>query len=149
MRSYCLNQSCKCSVYPGEYIPLLNTEELMAELKRPHEGIVVRPHINISEERELVKIEVDIPGLRREDFFINIENNILSIAVLHKKFNAKHKERFQLHEFNYECFNRHIILPENVDTEFVSAEYKTGILKMYLPKTDYPSKLTSAQVIVY
>ncbi len=137
------------SVYPGEYIPLVNKDELRKELKKPHEGIVVQPFVNVSEQEDCCKIEVAIPGLQREDFFINIDDNILSIAVLHKKEDLPKEEKFQLHEFNYECFKRHVILPENVETEFVRAEYKEGILVMYLLKTKHPSKSASMQVMVY
>ena len=105
--------------------------------------------MNVSEQENYCKIEVAIPGLQREDFFINIDDNLLSIAVLHKKEHFDAGEKFQLHEFNYECFRRHIILPDTVEKEFVRAEYNEGILVMYLLKTKYPAKSAPMQVMVY
>jgi len=149
MQSHSPHQNYPRSVYPGEYVPLFNKEELKKELKKPHEGIVVQPFVNVSEQENYCKIEVAIPGLQREDFFINIDDNILSIAVLHKKEHFEAEEKFQLHEFNFECFRRHIILPDNVEKDFVRAEYNEGILVMYLLKTKYPSKSAPMQVMVY
>lgn len=150
MQSHSSYQNYPRSVYPGEYVPSFNREELRKELKKPHDGLVVQPFVNLSEQENYCKIEVAMPGLQREDFFINIDDNILSIAVLHKKDQLHHgEEKFQLHEFNYECFSRHIILPDNVEKEFLRAEYNEGILVMHLLKTQHPSKSAPMQVMVY
>jgi HSP20 family protein len=138
-----------CSVYPGEYIPLIKAEELAEELKKQREGTAVQPLINIREKADCFHIDLAIPGLKREDFFITVNDNILSIAVLHKECGKIRQNSFQLHEFNYECFNRHIILPENADAEFVSAEYKEGVLRLYVPKADRPAKNPHARIVVY
>lgn len=138
-----------CTIYPGEYIPLLDAEELQNELKKPHEGSVLHPFINVSEHNNHYKVEAAIPGLNREDFFVNIDDNILSISVLHKKAPVGEEKKFKLHEFNYECFNRNIILPQNVEKDFVKAEYKEGILSLYFPKTNTPGHHPHSNVIVY
>ena len=137
------------TLYPGEYIPSLDTDELMNELKRPHEGSTLQPFVNVSECGNYFKIEAAIPGVNREDFFIHIDYNTLVISALHKKVPAGGSEKFQLHEFNYECFNRNILLPQNVERDFVKAEYKDGILSIYLPKSDSPVQHDHTDVIVY
>ena len=138
-----------CTIYPGEYIPILDAEELMNELKKPHEGSALQPFINVSEHNNYYKVEAAIPGLNREDFFVNIDDNILSISVLHKKEELREDKKFQLHEFNYECFNRNIILPQNIEKDFVKAEYREGILSLYFPKTDSPGHHPHSNIIVY
>ena len=50
---------------------------------------------------------------------------------------------------NYDCFERLITLPMNAEAEFVSAEYKSGILCMHVPKTDHPSKNMHTRIVVY
>jgi HSP20 family protein len=149
MKSQYPNESYPRSVYPGEYVPLFTGEEVKEELKKSREGIVVEPFVNVSEQENYCKIEVAIPGLQREDFLITIDRHILYISVLHKKPHPLKEEKFKLREFNYDCFSRYVILPENVETEFVTAEYKEGILTMYLLKTDHYSESSSIQVIVY
>lgn len=137
------------SVYPGEYVPLLREEEVREELKRSHKEAFNHPPVNVTELAQSYKIEVAIPGVKREEFLIQIDENILSVNVLHKKSMLPEVENFQLHEFDYECFDRNIILPENVDAEFVSAEYRSGILRLHLTKTNHPAKNFHTQIVVY
>ena len=143
------NQNYRGSVYPGEYTPLLDTAELIEDLRRPHEQLTAQPLINISEQPDCFKIEVTIPGFKRENFFVNIENNVLSIVAMHNTYISGEEWKFKQHEPNRESFDHHIILPENIDPEFVSAEYLAGVLTIYLLKTIYKSKNTLTQVIVY
>ena len=142
-------QSSNCTIYPGEYFPMIKSDELMNELKKPHEGKVLHPFINVSECRNYYKIEAAIPGVKREDFCISIDENVLSISALHKRINVGEPEKFRLHEFNYECFNRNVIIPGNVEMEFVKAEYKEGILSVFFPKTNSPGSPHHINVIVY
>ncbi len=79
------------------------------------------------------------PGLKREDFFVSInELGHLSISALHKEPNRIENEKYQKHTFNYECFTRELLLPENIDTDFIKAEYRTGILSFWFLKTNKP-----------
>jgi HSP20 family protein len=115
-------------------------------LKLPQEGGMVLPPVNVTELAESFKVEMAVPGVQRGDFIVEAEGNILSVYVLHKEANNK---RFQLHEYNFECVNRHILLPENTDTQFTLAEYKNGVLTMYVPKSAVPAKEIHTRIVVY
>lgn len=141
--------SPECSIYPGDYMPLLKAEEIEEELKLSHEGEALFPPVNISELADSFKVEVAIPGVRREDFLLHARENVLFIRVLHKEYIVEGSERFQLHEFNYQCFDRPVVLPGNADVEFISAEYKAGILRLYIPKSDQPAKNRYTRIVVY
>ena len=120
--------------YPGEYIPTpLTLEELLDELQKPHEG-EARPLVNVVEMPEVFIIEVAAPGLKSGDFYVSITDNFLTVSVLHKEKEAG-KKLYHQHEFNYCCFKRDIVLPGNVDADFLSAVYKDGILCVRLPKS--------------
>ena len=138
-----------CLIYPGTYVPVLKEEEVQSGLTRPHEGETVLPPVNVTELSDSFKVEVAIPGVKREDFLIRSDGNVLSVCVLHKEYRLHEGERFQLHEFNYECFDRHIILPDNADLEFISAEYKSGILCLYVPKEKHPAANLHSRIVVY
>jgi HSP20 family protein len=138
-----------CSVYPGDYVPLFKAEEMQEELKGFNKNEMVFPPANISELADAYKVEVAIPGAKREDFLIQADENVLSVAVVHKQLALAGTENFQLHEFNYNCFDRHIVLPHNANTEFISAEYKTGILRLYIPKVKQPAKNLHTTIVVY
>ncbi len=60
-----------CSIYPGDYMPLLRAEEIEEELKLSHEGEALFPPVNITELADSFKVEVAIPGVRREDFLLH------------------------------------------------------------------------------
>ncbi len=138
------------STYPGEYTPIQGTFETLAEeLSIPHEG-ASNPACNICETPEYYKIELAAPGLKREDFFVNInERGHLSISALHKETNRIENEKYRKHTFNYECFNRELFLPENIDTDFIKAEYRAGILSFWFLKTKKPYQKRASIIVVY
>jgi len=142
--------SAEISTYPGEYKPLQSKfETLSEELSKPHEG-ASSPADNICETSEYFKIELAAPGLKREDFFVSIsEHGYLSISALHKESGGIKKEKYRKHSFNYECFTREILLPENIDTDFTKAEYNAGILSIWFSKTEKPYPKRPSVVIVY
>ncbi|MEP6950283.1 MAG: Hsp20/alpha crystallin family protein [Ginsengibacter sp.] len=138
------------STYPGEYTPVQSKFETLAEeLSKPREG-ASSPADNISETPEYYKIELAVPGLNREDFFVNInELGTLSVAALHKEPKRIENEKYHRHTFNYECFTHKLLLPENIDTDFNKAEYNAGILSIWFLKTEKPYKRRASMIVVY
>jgi HSP20 family protein len=137
------------TVYPGEYNPPQEIKSLMEELQVWGRRSASTPLVNMDEFKECYTIEVVVPGVKREDIFVYIHDNILSIVVLNKNIEEFRAKKLQIHEFDTKSFERHILLPDNADTEFISAEYRQGILSLYIPKTDEPSKTGNKQIIVY
>ena len=136
------------SDYLRQYIPApLTLEELMDELQKPHEG-ETRPLINLTEMLDAFNIEVAAPGLKSADFLVSIDENVLSIAVLHKETGAGNKLYHQ-HEFKYSCFKREIVIPGNVDADFLSAVYEDGILCIRLPKSKEQVMNHVERIIIY
>lgn len=138
------------SAYPGGYKPIQRKFETLAEeLSKPHEG-ACSPAVNICETPEYYKIELAVPGLKREDFLVNInEHGNLSISGLHKEPNRTENEKYQAHTFNYECFTRELLLPENIDTDFNRAKYHAGILSIWFLKTERLYIKRPSVIIVY
>lgn len=137
----------KYPVYPGEYILMPEIEALLGDFKIIRKD-AFRPLVNMDELADSFKIEMAIPGVKNEDILIQVHDHILSVTVLHKDRREMMKE-LKMHEFETECFERHIVLPDNADSEFASAEYRQGILKLYLPKTKEHSKFSTNQIVVY
>jgi HSP20 family protein len=136
------------SIYPGQYVPLLK-EEIREALK--HTADTDNPFLNVTltELQNSFKVEVAIPGVERDEFRVQSDDNILSICVLHKKPFIPEAENFPPNQCNYECFERNILLPENADIDFISAEYKAGMLCIHVPKTREPVKNLHTEIIVY
>jgi HSP20 family protein len=96
------------------------------------------PAVNVKETEDSFEIEVAAPGMKKEDFKVNIENNVLTISS-EKKEERKEEEkgRFTRREFSYQSFQRSFSIPENlVDGEKISARYCEGILCIALPKKE-------------
>ena len=140
----------KISAYPGEYTPnRLKFQALAEELSKPHEG-ACNPADNIFETPEYYKIEIAAPGLKREDLFVSInDRGCLSVSALHKESDRISIDKYHKHSFNYECFTREFKLPENIDTDFVKAEYRSGILSIWFLKTEKPYQRRASVIIVY
>jgi HSP20 family protein len=137
-------------IYPGEYIPSPEVENLQQKLKLSHLGFTAKPLINLEETSSDIKIEVAIPGIKREDIFMYTQYNVLSIMIVGKKAGDETRKSEQIHEFDTECMERHILLPDHADTEFMSAEFRQGILYINIPKcAEEEAGLEGRQVIVY
>lgn len=137
------------SIYPGDYVPLLTEKEISEEIVRTKQGEIVSPSVNIAESNGFYKIEIALPGVDRENFLVYADNNVLSVYVVPHNQSVGDPEKFRLHEFSCNCFERHIELPGDADTEFVSAEYREGVLRIYVPKTPEQSNVQHTRIVVY
>lgn len=92
-----------------------------------------RPAANIFEGEKEYGIEVMVPGMKKEDFMIDLDNDILTISVEARKEEEKNYTR---REFGFNDFSRSFSLPETINTDEIKAEYMDGILKLNLPKKE-------------
>jgi len=99
------------------------------------DNIMTVPSINVREEKNNYKVEMAAPGLKKEDFNINVEDNVLTISS-EKESGAieGESENFSRREYNYSSFSRSITLPDNSDSEKIAAKYTDGILNLTIPK---------------
>ena len=77
-----------------------------------------------------------VPGLKKSDFQLDLDNQILSISTEIKKENDQKEENYTRREFGYASFKRTFTLPESVDEEKINAKYEDGILSILLPKKE-------------
>jgi HSP20 family protein len=135
--------------YPGDYVPMLKKEEFEKEMAHFYEDKIVFPPANISELPDAYQVDVAMPGIRREEFVVNIESNVLFIRVLHKEAKLTVAPKLQVCGFNNVCFEKRVNLPANADPSFMNAEFKAGILRVIIPKATCPIDGSSTQVVVY
>ncbi len=94
------------------------------------------PAVNISETDDAYTLEVAAPGLKRDDFQINLDHNVLTIAAEQKTENEEKKENYKRREFAYTSFKRSFTLPNAADVEGIEAKYEDGVLHITLPKKE-------------
>ncbi|MBA1419588.1 MAG: Hsp20/alpha crystallin family protein [Epsilonproteobacteria bacterium] len=82
------------------------------------------------------KIEIDLPGVQKEDIELQVEDNILTIKAIRKMKNEVKKEDYYLCESNFGMISRSFVLPEGIDTSKVDAKYEDGRLYITLEKEE-------------
>src|ERR1700742_3278517 len=88
------------------------------------------PAVNISETEGNYHIELAAPGLKKEDFKLNLENNVLNIAVEQTTDQRSNQKNYSKREFSYTSFVRSFTLPESADESTIDAAYTDGILRI-------------------
>ena len=92
------------------------------------------PKVNVMEDDNGYKIELAVPGFEKNDFNIEIDDDVLSIS-LDKEIDTK-TTTYNKREFNFGSFKRAFNLPESANSGKISAEYRSGILMIEIPKKD-------------
>ena len=94
------------------------------------------PKVNIKEVSDAFVVEMAVPGLKKSDFKIDLDNYVLSISAELKEENEEEEAGYARREFGYSSFKRTFTLPETVDDGKIKATYKEGILSVNLPKKE-------------
>ncbi len=92
------------------------------------------PAVNIIENKTDFEISVAVPGMKKSDFDVKVENGMLCITAEHEESKEEKDANYTRQEFNYNSFERRFSLPENTNPEKVNAVYKNGVLKLNLKK---------------
>lgn len=98
------------------------------------------PSIDISETDNQYMIDVEVPGMRKEDIDLNIENNTLTISGERKFEKKEDNKQYHRVESHYGSFSRSFTLPENVKVDSISASYNNGILNITVDKSEQQMK---------
>lgn len=108
--------------------PLTSTEEMR--------GRGWFPAVDIRETDDSLTVFCEIPGLKKEDVSITLENNVLTISG-ERKFEKETKEQsYHRMERSYGKFSRSFSLPSNLETSKVDASVQDGVLRISLPKVE-------------
>ncbi|HEX6225232.1 MAG TPA: Hsp20/alpha crystallin family protein [Chryseolinea sp.] len=109
------------------------------------------PAVNVRESNDEFMIEVAVPGMKRDDFKVELDNNVLTISSS-KEEKAEEKNRageYTRREFSYQAFQRSFSLPEaKVEGGKISAKYTDGILYVTVPKREEAKMKPVRQIAV-
>ncbi len=101
-------------------------------LKTP--GSTTLPAVNIKDLEAQFEIELAVPGMKKSDFEIEVEDGLLSISSSLEEEQVTEKGKFTRREFSYNIFKRTFTIPESVDPSNIEAQYSDGVLQLRLPK---------------
>ena len=94
------------------------------------------PAVNVSETEENYHIELAAPGLKKEDFKLHMEGNVLSVSVELSTNHVDNHKNYSKREFSYSSFVRSFTLPESADDNKIDAAYTNGILLIDIAKRE-------------
>lgn len=96
------------------------------------------PAVNILESETGFELELAAPGMKKDDFDIEVDNNVLTISnEQESESKEEDKEKnYSRREFYYHSFRRSFNLPKSVNTEAINATYTDGVLRVGIPKRE-------------
>ncbi len=98
------------------------------------------PVVNTREGEYAYHIELDLPGIKKEDIDISTEDNVLTISGERKIKDEVKEEDYYKVESRYGKFSRSFTLPEDIDVENIHAESADGVLEVIIPKKEDEAK---------
>lgn len=105
------------------------------------------PAVNISESEGHFHIELATPGLKKEDFKIAVDKDVLTISSESESESKDENKKLNRQEYNYSSFTRSFNLPELVDQANIDAVYTDGVLKIDIAKKE-EAKLQTREIAV-
>lgn len=103
-------------------------------------GALTIPAVNVSEAKDSYKLSLAAPGMKKEDFKIEMEGNVLTISAEVENEKEEKEGKYTKQEYNYNSFSRSFNLPEGVSKEKIEAYYEDGVLRLKLPKSEEAKK---------
>ncbi len=100
------------------------------------------PAVNVVEHQDGFRIDVAAPGLKKDDFKLNLNHNNLTISAYQQAQKEENEgqdkpgEKYTRREFSYSSFQRTFTLPTSVDADRIQASYTDGVLKIEIPKRE-------------
>lgn len=136
---------------PSLFEDFLTRDWLDSSLANWRESGATLPAVNVMESNDDFRIEVAAPGMKRDDFKVELDNNVLTISSQREQTAEEKGERgdYTRREFSYQSFQRSFSLPENrVQGDKISARYMDGILHVTIPKSENAKVKPAKQIAI-
>jgi len=112
-------------------------------------GRTVRmPSVNITENKDEYNVSLAVPGMKKDDFKIDVNGNMLTISCEKDETKEENDKKYTRKEYSYSSFSRSFTLPDEVNKEKIDARYEDGLLKLSLPRKEEAKKFTAKQIAV-
>lgn len=100
----------------------------------PSADVSGTPSANVHETPAAYFLEINAPGRNKEDFNVNLENDLLTVSYEKKEESKSEDHKTIRREFHFNSFKRSFSLDEKIDASNIQAKYENGILRIELPK---------------
>jgi HSP20 family protein len=106
------------------------------------------PAVNIVDQPTEYLLTMAAPGMKKEDFKIDVDGNMLTISSEKEENKEDKNKKFTRKEYSYSSFSRCFSLPEEIKQEDINAKYEDGVLKISLPRKEEAKKAASKKIAV-
>jgi len=106
------------------------------------------PAVNITETKDEYKLAFAVPGMKKSDFDINVDGNMLTVSCEKEESREEKEHQYTRKEYNYASFSRSFSLPDEVSKDNIQATYTDGVLALMLPKKEEAKKLMAKSIMV-
>jgi len=122
--------------------PLKMFEDVFNDKVSPFFSSMVAPafKVDVSEDDDAIFIEADIPGVKKEDIKVSMEDNVLSISVERTQSEEEKKKGYHRVERSWGSLSRSFTVGENIDAAKIEAKYDNGVLRIVVPKVESTPK---------
>ena len=114
---------------------------------RPFNKMMTMPAVNVTEDKDNYTVSLAAPGLKKEDFDVDVEGNMLTIRSQKEENKEESDEKFTRKEYSYSSFSRSFNLPEDVKQDAIDATYQNGVLNIRLPRKEEFKKLAASKKV--
>jgi HSP20 family protein len=105
------------------------------------------PAVNIIEDDKSFTLSLAAPGLKKEDFHIQMNGTMLTISSEKEEQKEEKDERMTRNEYNFTSFTRTFNVPEDIEMEKIAANYENGVLTLMLPKKEEAKRMMQTKNI--
>jgi HSP20 family protein len=109
--------------------------------------VATMPAVNITENKDSYNVALAAPGLKKDDFRIDLEGNMLTISSEKEEKKEEKDEKYSRMEYSYASFSRSFSLPDDVKQEAIDARYQDGVLQIKLPRKENGKNISSTKKI--
>ncbi|MCA6481914.1 MAG: Hsp20/alpha crystallin family protein [Chitinophagaceae bacterium] len=114
---------------------------------REEQMLTASPAANITETADAFHIALNVPGRKKEDFQLQVEQGLLTIRYEKKEEKTEKDSKTIRREFTFNSFKRSFTLDEQIDANGIQARYENGLLHIVLPRKEAVQSVTNRIVI--
>ncbi|MBL7729218.1 MAG: Hsp20/alpha crystallin family protein, partial [Dinghuibacter sp.] len=103
------------------------------------------PAVNIAENHNNYEVSLAVPGMKKDDFKIDVEGNMLTISSEKEESKEEKEKEYSRKEYSYASFSRSFTIPEMADSAKIEARYENGVLHLVIPKKEEAKKVAPRQ----
>lgn len=120
---------------PSVFTDFFDTDKFFSQNNLFSEKEWQIPAVNVTETDKAFKLELAVPGYKKEEIKVHVEQDVLTISAEKQEEKKESHEKYTRREFSYGAFNRSFQLPKGTLHEGISARYENGLMSLVIPKS--------------